>query len=67
MPDGIIEDNYEETVTASGEDGEIVETTNKIKSNVSYKAILHLKVQQREEEEEIPIVDANEEAKEGEP
>ena len=66
MPDGIIEDTYEETVTSTGEDGEIAETINKIKSNITYKAILHLKVQQREEDEEVPDMEATEAAKDGE-
>ena len=66
LPDGIIEDTYEETVTSTNEEGELVETVNKIKSNIAYKAILHLKVQQREEDEEVPDLEATEEAKDGE-
>lgn len=60
MPDGIIEDTYEETVTTTNENGEMVETVNKIKSNITYKAILHLKVQQREVDEEVPDMEATE-------
>ena len=46
--------------------GTEIETVNKIKSNITYKAILHLKVQQREVDEEVPDMEGTEEAKDGE-
>jgi hypothetical protein len=56
-PDGVVEDTYEDIIVkhAEAEDGE--ETTEKVKieANVDFKALMYLKVPQREQEEEIPM------------
>lgn len=65
LPDNIIEEDYEETTTVppAEEGGELQEETIVHKANLGYAAILRLKVQQREEEEEVPRGD-DEEGKE---
>jgi len=56
-PEGVIEDNYEDEVPkAGGEEGaEPIMEKVKYESNVDFKAMMFLKVPQREQEEEIPI------------
>lgn len=56
LPEGIIEEPYEEKFQMPGVDGgEATNEVKKHKANVKFSSVLLLKVQQREEEEEVPI------------
>ena len=56
LPEGIIEEDYEETIVIPGEEGEEARTeTIQHTKNTNYQAFIYVKIQQYEEEEEVPV------------